>query len=65
MRLSVLDLFPVGVNTAPSDVIRRSVDVARTAESLGFERYWIAEHHNMPNIATSASATRAGRERYG
>ena len=54
MRLSVLDLFPVGVNTSPSDVIRRSVDVVRTAESLGFERYWIAEHHNMPNIATSA-----------
>jgi luciferase family oxidoreductase group 1 len=52
--LSVLDLFPVGVHTQPSDVIRRSVEVARTAEVCGFTRYWIAEHHNMPNIATSA-----------
>src|SRR5262245_44383506 len=54
MRLSVLDLFPVGVHTSPSAVLRRSIDVARTAEACGFERYWIAEHHNMPNIATSA-----------
>jgi len=59
--LSVLDLFPVGVNTAPSDVIRRSVDVARTAESLGFERYWIAEHHNMPMIASSAPEIMIGQ----
>jgi len=52
--LSVLDLFPVGVHTRPSEVIRRSAEVARAAEACGFVRYWIAEHHNMPNIATSA-----------
>lgn len=52
--LSLLDLFPVGRTVPPREVIRRSVDVARTVEQLGFVRYWIAEHHNMPNIATSA-----------
>lgn len=52
--LSVLDLFPVGPTLAPSEVIRRSVDIARQAEALGFVRYWVAEHHNMPGIATSA-----------
>ena len=52
--LSVLDLFPVGPGIPPSEVIRRSVDIARVAEELGFVRYWVAEHHNMPGIATSA-----------
>jgi len=52
--LSVLDLFPVGVGAKPSEVIRQSVEFARLAEELGFVRYWVAEHHNMPSIATSA-----------
>lgn len=52
--LSLLDLFPVAAGTAPSDVIRRSVDIIRLAEELGFVRYWVAEHHNMPSIATAA-----------
>jgi luciferase family oxidoreductase group 1 len=52
--LSVLDLFPVGVDAKPSAVIRQSVEFARLAEELGFVRYWVAEHHNMPSIATSA-----------
>jgi len=52
--LSVLDLFPVGVGAKPSHVIRQSVEFARLAEELGFVRYWVAEHHNMPSIATSA-----------
>jgi luciferase family oxidoreductase group 1 len=52
--LSLLDLFPVGVHSQPREVIRQSVDVARTAEACGFLRYWIAEHHNMASIATSA-----------
>jgi luciferase family oxidoreductase group 1 len=54
VSLSVLDLFPVGPAISPSEVIRRSVEVARVAEELGFVRYWVAEHHNMPGIATSA-----------
>jgi luciferase family oxidoreductase group 1 len=54
LPLSVLDLSPVGVATTPSQAIRDSVELARTAERLGYTRYWIAEHHNMASIATSA-----------
>jgi luciferase family oxidoreductase group 1 len=52
--LSVLDLSPVGVGVTPSQAIRDSIELARTAEELGFTRYWFAEHHNMASIATSA-----------
>lgn len=54
LRLSFLDLLPVGVGQSPSQVIRDTVTLARTAERLGFERYWVAEHHNMRSIASSA-----------
>jgi luciferase family oxidoreductase group 1 len=54
LPLSVLDLSPVGVGVSPSQAIRDSVELARTAEQLGFTRYWVAEHHNMASIATSA-----------
>ena len=54
LPLSVLDLSPVGAGIAPSQAIRDSVELARTADELGFVRYWFAEHHNMANIATSA-----------
>ncbi|MBX3160696.1 MAG: LLM class flavin-dependent oxidoreductase [Deltaproteobacteria bacterium] len=54
MKLSVLDLSPVGAGVAPSRAIRDSVELAVLAEQLGYERYWFAEHHNMPSIATSA-----------
>jgi luciferase family oxidoreductase group 1 len=52
--LSVLDLSPVGAGVAPSQAIRESIELARTADALGYTRYWFAEHHNMVNIATSA-----------
>lgn len=52
--LSLLDLSPVGVGLSPSQAIRDSVELARLAEELGFVRYWVAEHHNMQSIATSA-----------
>lgn len=54
LPLSVLDLSPVGAGVAPSQAIRDSVELARTAERLGYTRYWVAEHHNMASIATSA-----------
>jgi luciferase family oxidoreductase group 1 len=54
LPLSVLDLSPVGAGVSPSQAIRDSVELARTADRLGFTRYWVAEHHNMANIATSA-----------
>ena len=52
--LSVLDLSPVGAGVAPSQAIRESIELARTADALGYTRYWFAEHHNMANIAASA-----------
>jgi luciferase family oxidoreductase group 1 len=52
--LSVLDLSPVGAGVAPSQAVRESIELARTADALGYTRYWFAEHHNMANIATSA-----------
>ena len=54
--LSVLDLAPIVAGSGPSEALARSVDLIRRAESLGFTRYWVAEHHNMPGIASSAPA---------
>src|SRR6266850_7033163 len=52
--LSVLDLSPVAAVSTPSQAILHSVALARLCDTLGYRRYWVAEHHNMPNIATSA-----------
>jgi luciferase family oxidoreductase group 1 len=54
--LSVLDLAPVSEGSTPGDALRNSLDLAPRAERLGFNRYWVAEHHNMPGIASSAPA---------
>lgn len=54
--LSVLDLVTVGEGTDPSESIAASIAHARRADQLGFTRYWFAEHHNMPGIASSAPA---------
>jgi luciferase family oxidoreductase group 1 len=52
-RLSVLDLVPVRSNQSSSDAIAASVALAKRADALGFERYWVAEHHNMPSVAAT------------
>ena len=52
--LSVLDLFPISTGTSPSAAIRDSIALACRVDALGYSRYWIAEHHNMPSIASSA-----------
>ena len=52
--LSVLDLAPIPSGEAASDVVRRVTDLARLADRLGYERYWFAEHHSMPSIASSS-----------
>ena len=59
--LSVLDLCPVPTGESAGEALRRSVDLARRAERWGFTRYWVAEHHNMPGIASSAPAVLAGQ----
>jgi luciferase family oxidoreductase group 1 len=52
--LSVLDLAPVGSGQSTGDALHASVTLARRAEELGFRRYWVAEHHNMPGIASTS-----------
>lgn len=52
--LSVLDLSPVGSGSTATQALRNTLDLARLAERLGFTRYWLAEHHNMPGIACPA-----------
>jgi len=54
--LSVLDLSPVPEGSSAGQALRNSADLARHAEALGYARYWMAEHHNMPGIASAATA---------
>jgi len=52
--LSVLDLAPVAEGFTPADALRNSLGLAPRVEQLGYRRYWVAEHHNMPGIASSS-----------
>ena len=54
--LSILDLSPVTEGGSPALSMRNSLDLARRAEALGYRRYWVAEHHNMPGIASAATS---------
>ena len=54
--LSVLDLAPVAAGSTPGDALRNTTELAKRTEELGFKRFWVAEHHNMPSIASSAPA---------
>jgi luciferase family oxidoreductase group 1 len=54
--LSVLDLSPVPEGSDAGQALRNSIDLARHVEALGFSRYWMAEHHNMPGIASAATS---------
>lgn len=53
---SVLDLAPIVQGGTVADALHRSRDLARHAEQLDYRRYWLAEHHNMPGIASAATA---------
>lgn len=59
--LSVLDLSPVVAGGGVADSLRNTLDLARRTEALGYHRYWLAEHHNMPGIASSATAVMIGQ----
>ena len=58
--LSVLDLVPGRDGDVPADALRKSLDLARHAERCGYTRYWVAEHHNMTGIASSATSVVIG-----
>lgn len=57
---SILDLAPVPEGAEAADALANSVALARHAEALGYNRFWLAEHHNMPGIASAATAVVIG-----
>jgi luciferase family oxidoreductase group 1 len=57
---SILDLSPIIQGGTPADSLQNTLNLARHAEKWGFHRYWLAEHHNMPAIASSATAVVIG-----
>jgi luciferase family oxidoreductase group 1 len=57
---SVLDLAPIAVGATPADAFRNSLELAQHAEQWGYLRFWLAEHHNMPGIASAATAVVIG-----
>ncbi|KAA2211526.1 LLM class flavin-dependent oxidoreductase [Teichococcus oryzae] len=60
LRFSVLDLAPVPQGSEPAQAFRNSLDLAQHAERWGYHRFWLAEHHNMPGIASAATAVVIG-----
>src|ERR671913_1244018 len=54
--LSVLDLAPIVQGSDAATALRHSLDLARHVEQWGYTRFWVAEHHNMPGIASAATA---------
>jgi luciferase family oxidoreductase group 1 len=59
-RLSVLDLSPIVEGSDAAQSLRNTLDLARHAERFGYHRYWLAEHHNSPGIASAATAVVIG-----
>jgi len=58
--LSVLDLAPIREGAAPAEALRQSLALAPAVERLGYRRIWVAEHHNIPGVASSATAVLIG-----
>jgi luciferase family oxidoreductase group 1 len=54
--LSILDLAPIGVGHTPSEALATTTGLAQRAEAWGYHRFWVAEHHGMPGVASSAPA---------
>lgn len=54
--LSVLDLSPIVEGGDAGQSLRNSLDLARHAERWGYTRFWLAEHHNLPGVASAATA---------
>lgn len=60
-KVSVLDLSPVSAGVGGPQTLENTLELARLADRLGYERYWLAEHHNLPNVASSAPEVMIGR----
>ena len=61
MKLSILDLAHVPVGSNVGQALRNTLDYARHADQLGYTRFWLAEHHNMPGIASAATSVVIGQ----
>jgi luciferase family oxidoreductase group 1 len=61
LPLAVLDLSPVPSGSTPADALRNTLDLARMADERGYHRYWLAEHHNTPGMASSAPEVMIGQ----
>ncbi|MFD1705295.1 LLM class flavin-dependent oxidoreductase [Siminovitchia sediminis] len=60
MKLSIIDQAPISSGQTPREALMNSVQLAQVAESLGYTRYWIAEHHNLPGLACPAPEVMLG-----
>ena len=60
MRLSVLDQSPIPEGSTAGDALRNTIDLARWAERLGYQRYWLAEHHGTPGLADASPEVMVG-----
>ncbi|TYC72474.1 LLM class flavin-dependent oxidoreductase [Stappia sp. BW2] len=60
-HFSLLDLSPVPEGQTAAEALANTVDLARAAEQAGYHRYWLAEHHNMPGIASAATSLVIGQ----
>ncbi|WP_202077693.1 LLM class flavin-dependent oxidoreductase [Caldalkalibacillus salinus] len=61
IKLSVLDLSPIVQESTAKQALHNTIDLAQHVEKLGFERFWLAEHHNMPGIASAATSVLIGQ----
>jgi luciferase family oxidoreductase group 1 len=60
LPISILDLVPVVLGETPREALRKSLDLTQHAEKFGYNRYWVAEHHNMTGIASAATSVVIG-----
>jgi len=60
IEFSVLDLAPVAEGSTPAEALRNSLDLAQHVEKFGYRRFWVAEHHNMINVASAATVVIIG-----
>ena len=60
VRVSILDLAPICLGSDATTALRNTLDLAQHAERWGYRRFWLAEHHNMPGIASAATSVVIG-----
>lgn len=60
LPISVLDYAPVRVGETPRDALQQTTELARRAEALGYQRFWVTEHHNVPTFASGATSVVIG-----